>query len=469
MTVEVTPRGVACNLACTYCYQHPMRDAGNTGAHDYDLDAIKRTLAAKGESFTVFGGEALLTPIDDLGELFRFGLEQYTARAAKAPQRSVPNGVQTNGALVTDAHIALFKRYQVHVGFSIDGPGELNDARWAGTTAKTREATARSQAALERCLAEGIGTSLILTLHRGNVGTPERLARIKAWLRDLDSKGLASCRLHVLEVDHPDVAAAFELTPEENVALFVEMARFESELERLRFDVFADIEAVLARGDDNVTCTWGPCDPYTTPAVQGVDGAGNLSNCGRTNKDGVAWLKADQNAKERQLALYYTPQEYGGCQGCRFFLMCKGQCPGTAIDGDWRNRSRDCETWQALLEYKERELLDRGVIPRSVAPRRAEREHLYLESLWSSGSSNQPHGDHTDHGDSHGDHTDYALTVSAAPVRSDHGDDHGDHTDRAIIARGDDHGDVPHGDHTDYGRLASARVPVVQLVRRTAG
>ena len=60
------------------------------------------------------------------------------------------------------------------------------------------------------------------------------------------------------------------------------------------------------------------------------------SNCGRTNKDGVDYLKSDHQGYERYIALYNTPHEHGGCKGCRFFLMCKGQCPGTAIDGDWQ-------------------------------------------------------------------------------------------------------------------------------------
>ncbi len=29
--------------------------------------------------------------------------------------------------------------------------------------------------------------------------------------------------------------------------------------------------------------------------------------------------------------------------------MCKGQCPGTAIDRDWRNRSEHCAVWKALF------------------------------------------------------------------------------------------------------------------------
>lgn len=448
MTVEVTPRGVACNLGCIYCYQQPMRDAGNIGAKDYDMDAMKATLAATGQSFTLFGGEPLLTPIDDLEELFRFGIEQAEKRGDK---NTHPNAVQTNGALITDAHIALFKNYRVAVGFSMDGPDDLNDARWAGTTEKTHEATRKSQAALENVLAAGIPTSLILTSHRGNMGTPEKRERVKAWIRAFDARGLRHARLHILEVDHPAIKQ-LELTSEENAELFREMAAFEAELPALRFDVFDDIRKALKGGTD-VTCTWSACDPYTTSAVHGVDGQGNLSNCGRTNKDGVAWLKADESSHERQLALYHTPQEHGGCQGCRFFIQCKGQCPGTAIDGDWRNKSRDCPTWMTLLETEERLLLDQGIIPMSVAPGRLNRERAFLSTLMSPDTRNG-HCDHTDHGG-----------------QTEHGDaPHGDHTDNPPGELGSkygnvEHGDVAHGDehgdHTDFGLV---QLPIVEKV-----
>lgn len=488
MTVEVTPMNVQCQLSCTYCYQVPMRDAGNAGTRDYDMEAMKRAILATGQAFTVFGGEPLLVPIEDIEELFRFGLEQYHIRAAKSQQRHGPNGIQTNGALITAAHVDLFKKYSVHVGFSMDGPADLNDSRWAGTLDKTREATARSQNAMEWLLAEGIGTSLILTLHKGNAGTPDKVRRIKNWLLALQARGLSSCRLHILEVDNVEVGKELELTQQENVSLFLDMARFEAELAvspapagPITFDIFADIEKLL-NDDQNVTCTWSPCDPYTTSAVHGIDGQGNLSNCGRTNKDGVAWLKADQTSRERQFALYNTPQDQGGCQGCRFFLQCKGQCPGTAIDGDWRNKSRDCATWMALLEFKERELLNRGVIPQSVAPGRLEREARYLDQLWAGAGDNKPHGDHWDsvgneHGDRHGDHTDAALAHVPAGAHGDadhgdhtdaslnkpHGDSHGDHTDIALVVQGNtEHGDAPHGDHTDNPR------PILEQVRRAA-
>ena len=37
-----------CDRACFYCYENPMRDAGNTGNHGYDFDAIKRAAERNG-------------------------------------------------------------------------------------------------------------------------------------------------------------------------------------------------------------------------------------------------------------------------------------------------------------------------------------------------------------------------------------------------------------------------------------
>ena len=196
---------------------------------------------------------------------------------------------------------------------------------------------------------EGLTPSLIVTLHRNNA-TADKLPRMRDWFRYLDTLGITSARLHDLEIESPAVGAKYGLTVDEQVAAFLDFAALESELRRLRFDVFSDIRKMLLGQDQSTTCVWNACDPYTTRAVQGIEGHGQRSNCGRTNKDGIDFVKADREGFERYLALYHAPQEAGGCQDCRFFLMCKGQCPGGAIDGDWRNRSSKCELWMALFE-----------------------------------------------------------------------------------------------------------------------
>lgn len=371
MGVEVRPLGVKCNLACLYCYQHPQRDAGNV-AHAYDLEAMMRALVDGDEPFTLFGGEPLLVPKPDLERLFALGLELHGHTT-----------IQTNAALIDDEHLDLFRRYRVQVGVSIDGPGALNDARWAGSGEATRLLTARSEAAIERLCAAGIATSLIITLHRGNASR-ERLPRLLAWLGHLDAIGVRGLRLHVLEVETRAVGDALALTPAESLAVHRAFAAASRDLPRLQIDVFRDLDALLRGRDDGVTCVWRACDPYTTEAVQGLEGDGQRSNCGRTNKDGVDFVKAATPGFERSIALYRTPERDGGCQGCRYFALCKGYCPGTAEGGDWRGRSDHCALWKALFADRERELLAAGVTPVSLHPRRHAIERL-LVAGWSRG------------------------------------------------------------------------------------
>lgn len=457
MTLEVSLRGVKCNLACTYCYQDPLRVAGAV-APKLDMKAVLKTIeeemssnsSFKKEGFTIFGGDPLLAPLSELEVLWKYGL----STAGK-------NGIQTNGALITDEHMAAFKRYRVHVGFSIDGPGELNRARWAGSVQRTDEATERSITALERCLKEKVSCSLIITIHRLNA-TVEHLPVLLLWLETLDSLGLTDARIHVLEIDGPE-GKNLALSQEENVAAMKQLQRLEMSLKRLKFDVFKDMLALLRGRDREVTCIWNACDPWTTPAVRGVEADGSRSNCQRANKDGVNWQKGAKTTYRRQISLYHTPQADGGCKDCRFFMMCKGQCPGTAIDGDWRNRSRDCATWMGIFEHLEQALMGVGERPVSLHPERKKAEQAMIGAFaenvfmnvetavavaegrfkYASPTNNAPHGD-SPHGDWHGDHTDVHTDTQ-------HTNGHDDVPPPETYL-GKVHSDAPHADgHPDVG------------------
>jgi len=373
MSVELRPLGVQCNIQCQYCYQNPQRDAGNL-PRAYDMEKMKAAIQAEGGPFSLFGGEPLLLPLADLEDLWSWGFEKFGH-----------NAVQTNATLIGDEHIRLFRKYKVQVGVSLDGPGELNDARWHGSLEKTRETTARAEAAIERLCREGIPPSLIVTLHRGNA-TADKLPVLYDWLRHLHSAGVRWLRLHLLESEIAAVREKYALSTTENIAALKGFLALEKELPRMNFDMFSDMRKMLIANDQRTTCVWSACDPYTTRAVRGVEGYGQRSNCGRTNKDGIDFVKASMPGFERYLALYLTPQSAGGCHGCRFFLMCKGQCPGTAIDGDWRNRTEHCEVWKALYAMLEHELAAKGQAPLSLGSRREEIEKRALEA-WSRGQN----------------------------------------------------------------------------------
>ena len=73
---------------------------------------IKSRRRARGRIVRTLRPREPLLVEDDLEELWAWGLEKFGF-----------NGVQTNGTLVNDNHIRLFKQYKVQVGLSIDSPG----------------------------------------------------------------------------------------------------------------------------------------------------------------------------------------------------------------------------------------------------------------------------------------------------------------------------------------------------------
>lgn len=411
MSTEVRPFGVTCNIQCQYCYQNPQRDAGNM-LRAYDLDRMKAGIEVEGGPFTLFGGEPLLMPKPDLEALWSWGFERFGS-----------NSLQTNGTLIDDDHISLFHRYNVYVGISIDGPGPLNDVRWAGSSERTRELTAKTERAIERLCEAGISPGVIVTLSRCNAAAG-RLPLLHTWLRWLEAIGVTTVRAHVLEVETGAVQRTYALSPLENLTVMRSLAALERQLTTLHLDVFTDMRNLLRGQDRAATCVWTGCDPYTTAAVRGVEGSGQRSNCGRTNKLGIDFVKADNHGFERYLALYQTPQEYGGCRDCRFFLMCKGQCPGTALDGDWRNRSEHCDLWKGLFRDLEETMLDHGEQPLSASPLRSRVEAAFVRA-WREGQNTtiQDVLDRLRHGDE---------TAPAAALHASHGDT--------------PHGDAPHGD-----------------------
>jgi uncharacterized protein len=371
MSVELRPMNVLCNIQCHYCYQHPQRDVGGI-SRKYDMAKMKAAVEAEGGPFTLFGGEPLLLPLEDLDELWRWGLERFGQ-----------NRVQTNGILIDDAHVALFRKHSVLVGISIDGPGELNDVRWHGDLNTTRQSTEKAIAAIERLCREGMPPSLIVTLHRINASAA-RLERLTSWVADVARMGVRLITLHLLESESQTIRDTYGLTPAENTAALLAFLELERQVPEVKLELFPGMRRLLLGDDGRTSCVWWACDPYTTSAVRGVEGNGQRTNCGRTNKDGVDFVKAGEAGFERYIALYHTPQSAGGCRDCRFFLMCKGQCPGTSLDGDWRNRTEHCEVWKAVFEVLEQQLLAEGKEPLSLSANRDAVEAAAL-ARWSQG------------------------------------------------------------------------------------
>ncbi len=122
VVIQPTP---FCNIDCTYCYL-PDRHVTRT----MTVEVLDSIAAAVFES-RLLG--ARLTIVWHAGEPLAAGRE-FFARAFEAfaarrlhPARVVTHSIQTNGTLITPAWIELFRRNDVRLGLSIDGPEFLHD------------------------------------------------------------------------------------------------------------------------------------------------------------------------------------------------------------------------------------------------------------------------------------------------------------------------------------------------------
>lgn len=143
-----------CNIACTYRYFF-FRGGQSYQAHapvltevaqDHIFAFLEREIAAnsvKRVSIALHGGEPLLMK----KARFETLLEKLTRACAAAQLRL---SVQTNGMLVDPDWIALFSRFRVQVGVSLDGPASVNDR--SRIDKKGRGTHARSVAGLSLCV-----------------------------------------------------------------------------------------------------------------------------------------------------------------------------------------------------------------------------------------------------------------------------------------------------------------------------
>ena len=146
---------MACQASCRYCFAQKTGEMMSRRTALAAVDFIERIAPGDGDiTLTFHGGEPLLA-----GEAFyRWLLPLLTGRFG----RRLRLAVQSNLWAMTDTLAALFRRYRVGVGTSVDGPADLCDAqRGQGYYARTRA----GEALLKR---HGISCGEICTFTAGS-------------------------------------------------------------------------------------------------------------------------------------------------------------------------------------------------------------------------------------------------------------------------------------------------------------
>jgi len=350
---------LGCNGECRSCYENRIRSVYKD--IDYDIEAILRTIneyykkSSNSNPLCLHGGEPLMMKKEDIEKILQ---ECYSLWGSA--------NIQTNGVLISNEYIKMFKKYNVSIGVSIDGDTwELNQGRWNMKKidpVKIQKMTDLVLSNIKKCKDAGLSVAIIVLLRRYNA-IGDRLSELIKFLLRLKSEfGICSIRTNECIVYEKKYKKEEELTSKELGEAYCKIADVALSDEKLYWLPYRDIVDLLL-GYGNGTCVFTRCDVWKTISEQPIDKDGNIGNClkGGGAIDGIQVVAANTLSDERYKILSQVPQELGGCKDCRYWYICYGLCPGEGINNDWRNKGRFCESWKMLFKHIEKKL--KGLMP----------------------------------------------------------------------------------------------------------
>jgi len=382
----ISIKPIECNGYCASCYEAKIRETGFYPRFDFCAlkEALKKLieqLKPDSEVPCLHGGEPLLIPKNQLEELLRIVYQRFGRTS-----------IQTNGLLIDDDHIELFKKYKTAVGISLDGDTpELNYGRLNAlnlSPEKRIELTLRVIKNIAKLRDANVNISIICLLRRYNA-LPDKIPELLRFLFRLrDEFGIFSVRLNEAIVYDEKLRPQEELTGKELGQAWIVI--YEAMKTDCRFDWRPPLDFVNKLLGKPAVCVLNQCDVWSTAAEVCIIGDGSLGCClhGGAAIDGIQALRAEKSGVERYEILPQIPQDEGGCQGCHFWLYCYGGCPGAGIDNDWRNKTRFCEGYKMLYEH----ILSDSIFRLKMIEGKAES----IQTGHQDWHGDRPHGDHSD-------------------------------------------------------------------------
>ena len=175
--VFVKPTGSLCNLGCRYCYYldkdqlYPEDEVFQMSENILE-DYIVQHIEASPEDVVTFswhGGEPTILGVDYFHRIVELQHKH------KPPNKTIVNGIQTNGALIDEEWCRFFAKEGFAVGLSLDGPQEMHDQfRLTKDNNPTFEQTLRGYSLLKK---HQVYTDILCVVNAYNVKQPLQLYR----------------------------------------------------------------------------------------------------------------------------------------------------------------------------------------------------------------------------------------------------------------------------------------------------
>lgn len=279
------------------------------------IAAIAEETGAREVSIIFHGGEPLLASVS-IWEILLNGLSERFGRA------NLRLSLQSNLWNLTDAHLALFIRYGVKLGTSLDGPREICDLnRGNGYFSRTMAGIRKAQQA-------GKPVSVITTITRRTMPFAHRI------LAFLIEEGFpAALHAAIAPIAHQD--HAYALSSDEYADLIIGLFPDYVETRGLsRLDPFDHYVRGIALGNPGI-CAFRDC----FGRFLAIAPSGDVTGCQRFA--GLRQYRMGNIFQRPTLTkLLRSPaaQRWGErrervkalCGACEFYSICKGGCPYSA-------------------------------------------------------------------------------------------------------------------------------------------
>lgn len=344
-----------CNLRCTYCYDKNNHRCGIESIRKSATELFKREEESLLESFDklyegednpkiIFhGGEPLII---DSKVLDGF-LEELTKN------RNLGVSIQTNGTLIDEGVIDLFKKYNFGVGLSLDGCDEIQNSSRIYPNGKNSFSRVFNRIKLLQDQAIKFG--IIMSINKSHQGCEQKLY-------NFISDNNISCNIR--PVFASDEATAKQvMTPDEYTTFFNNLFDiwFNDKDQKVKTrqitELYIMLRQVLENEYKDRTCNnSNSCfndfisldvysNLYACNRLYGIDEFyyGNLKDISMEEVQ----RKIDKLLEIRNASIKES------CKECDRLSKCNGGCPAESYDiyGDIKHRTPQCETNEKILRY----------------------------------------------------------------------------------------------------------------------